>query len=303
MNSNENINTETVQDHIDTGTDRRHTRGSRLRRWFLATAATAALAAGAILGPVLSSAAPASAATSPSWLMGAGTLAGVAAQDPSITSQLLNSPNAYGAGSSLTADPIQSGLASTPVLSYSSYAQFASDIANGNISFPYQWVLYDPEEWSATPVNEQQNPIKYMTLFGQLAHANGLKVIMAPAMDLAYVQGSVLPRLRNESGPAWYTRVNIAGAAAAAGDVVTVQTESLTTNLPAYDSLYNTAAAQARAANPSVQAFAEVSTLNGTPQQMTTAAQSVNAPGYYVAAPNAISQADQFLQSMQAAGY
>ena len=303
MKSNENISTETVQDHIHTGTDRRHTRGSRLHRWFLATAATAALAAGAILGPVLSSAAPASAASGPGWLMGAGTLAGIATQDPSTASQLLNSPNAYGTGSSLTADPIQSGFASTPVLSYSSYAQFASDIANGNISFPYQWVLYDPEEWSATPVNEQQNPIKYMTLFGQLAHANGLKVIMAPALDLAYVQGSVLPRLRGESGPAWYTRVNIAGAAAAAGDIVTVQNESQTTNLSAYDSMYNTAAGEARTANPNVQVFAEVSTLNGTPQQMTTAAESITPDGFYVAAPNATTQADQFLQNMQAAGY
>jgi hypothetical protein len=301
MKTNENINTETAQDHIHT--DRRHTRGSRLRRWFLATAATAALAAGAILGPVLSSAAPASAANGPGWLMGAGTLAGVAAQDPSITSQLLNTPSTYGTGASLTANPIQSGLSSTPVLSYSSYAQFSSDIANGNICFPYQWVLYDPEEWSATPVNEQQNPIKYMTLFGQLAHANGLKVIMAPALDLAYVQGSVLPRLKGESGPAWYTRVNIAGAAANAGDIVTVQNESQTTTLSAYDSMYNTAATQARTANPGVQVFAEVSTLNGTPQQMTTAAQSITADGYYVAAPNAATQADQFLQNMQAAGY
>ena len=44
-----------------------------------------------------------------------------------------------------------------------------------------------------TPVNEQQNPVKYMRLFGQPAHAHGLKVIMAPSLDLACVSGSVLP--------------------------------------------------------------------------------------------------------------
>ncbi len=59
--------------------------------------------------------------------------------------------------------------------------------------------MYDPENWSATPVNEQQDPVKYMTLFGQLAHANGLKVIQAPALDLGTVPGSVLPRQAGES--------------------------------------------------------------------------------------------------------
>jgi hypothetical protein len=303
MSSNEITSIETAPGHTRRPSTRTKTWGRCLHRRFLGIAAAAAVTAGAILGPVLSSAAPASAANGPAWLMGAGTLAGVAAQDPSTASQLLNTPSTYGAGSSLNADPIQPGLASTPVLSYTSYAQFASDIANGNISFPYQWVMYDPEEWSATPLSEQQNPIKYMTLFGQLAHANGLKVIQAPAMDLAYVHGSVIPRLRRESGPAWYVRVNLAGAAAASGDIVNVQTESQTTNLPAYDSLYNTAARQARAANPGVQVFAEVSTLNGTPQQMTAAARSITPDGFYVAAPNATTQADQFLQNMQAAGY
>jgi hypothetical protein len=298
MNVNENTNTVIL--HNQTHGARR-ARNWRPRSRFLAGMAATAITAGALFGPVLAAAAPASAASQPGWILGAGTLAGVTAQSPAIASQLLNTPNTYGTGSSLTADPIQPGLASTPVLSYTSYAQFASDLQNGNISFPYQWVIYDPEEWSQTPLAEQQDPIKYMTLFGQLAHAHGLKVIMAPAMDLAYVQGSVIPRLPRESGPSWYVRVNIAGAAAAAGDIVTVQGESQIANLTTYDWLYNSAAAQARAANPNVQVFAEVSTVNGTTQQMETAAQSISPDGFYVAAPNAITQAAQFFQGMAAA--
>ncbi len=301
MNANENFETATSQNH--THADRRRTRARRARSRFLGITAAAAISAGALLGPVLASTAPASAATTPGWLMGAGTLAGITAQDPSTASQLLNTPTAYGAGSSLVGNPIQTGLATTPVLSYTSYAQFSSDIQNARISFPYQWVMFDPEKWSQTPLNEQQSPARYMALFGQLAHANGLKVIMAPAMDLGYVPGSVNPRLPGERITHWYLRANIAGAAAAAGDIVNVQTESQTTNLPQFDWLFNNAAAQARAANPSVQVFAEVSTVNGTPQQMATAAQSVSPDGYYVAAPGAIPQAVQFLQDMRAAGY
>jgi hypothetical protein len=277
-------------------------RARRTRNRLAGLAAAAAITVGALAGPVLGSAAAASAATTPSWLMGAGTLAGISAADASTASQVLNAPTTYGAGSSLTGNPIQPGLAATPVLAYTSYARFASDIQNGRIQFHYQWVMYDPEKWGQTPLSEQQHPARYMTLFGQLAHANGLKVIMAPAMDLGYVHGSVNPRLPGEAITHWYLRANIAGAAAAAGDIVNVQAESQTNSLPAYDSLFNNAAAQARATNPSVQVFAEVSTVNGSVAQMTAAAESISPDGYYVAAPGAVRQADQFIKNMTAAG-
>lgn len=296
-----------VNEHLDatisrTHTGRRPTRTRRARNSFLGLTAAAAITAGAVLGPVLGSAAAASAAT-PSWLMGAGTLSGINAADPAATSQVLNAPTTYAAGSSLSGNPVQPGLAATPVLAYTSYAQFASDVQNSSISFPYQWVMYDPEKWGQTPLNEQQDPTRYMALFGQLAHAHGLKVIMAPAMDLGYVRGAVNPRLPREQIVHWYLRANIAGAAAAAGDIVNVQAESQTTNLPAYDALFNGAAAQARAANASVQVFAEVSTVNGNVQQMAAAAQSVSPDGYYIAAPGASSLAAQFVANMRAAGY
>jgi hypothetical protein len=296
MNATENAQTAAPQTHAG----RRHTRGHRTRNGLLGLTAAAALTAGALLGTALGASA-ASAATTPSWLMGAGTLAGINAADPALTAQVLNAPTTYGAGSSLSGNPIQPGLAATPVLGYTSYAQFASDIANSRITFPYKWVMYDPEKWAQTPLSEQQNPDRYMTLFGQLAHAHGLKVIMAPAMDLGYVPGAVTPRLPGEAITTWYLRANIAGAAAS-GDIVNVQTESLTTNLPAYDSLFNGADAQASAVNPAVRVFAEVSTVNGTVAQMTAAAESVSPDGYYLAAPGAIAQADQFVANIQAAG-
>jgi hypothetical protein len=251
----------------------------------------------------VASAGAASAASRVSWLAGAGTIAGVSTVDPATGSYFFNSPTAYGGGASLVASPIKPGYATTPVLTFTSYAQFSADIQQHLITFPYQWVMYDPEKWAQTPLNEQQSPIKYMGLFGQLAHAHGLKVIQAPAMDLAYVSGSVIPRLSRESSAAWYVRVNIAGAAASAGDIFNLQAESQTASLSAYDSLFNSAAAQARAANQAVQVFTELSTSNGTVAQMVAAARSVSPDGFYVAAPGAISEADQFLQQMKAAGY
>ncbi len=89
--------------------------------------------------------------------------------------------------------------ATTPVLDFTSYAQFSSDIAAGAIKYPYKWVMYDPEDWSQTPGGEQDNPVKYMESFGKLAHAHGLKVVEAPAMDPCSVSGTAYPRKSGET--------------------------------------------------------------------------------------------------------
>ena len=80
-----------------------------------------------------------------------------------------------------------------------------------------------------------------------------------------------------------------------------LQDESNTANLSQYASLYATSASQARAANSAVKVYSEVSTANGTPDQMTAAAESISPDGFYVAAPGAIPQVDQFFQNLKAA--
>jgi hypothetical protein len=262
----------------------------------LASVSAASLALALVAGP-------AGAATKPAWSMTAGNVQSLSQQDPSVAAHFFNTPGAFDAGASLVRSPVQPGYAATPVLSYTSYAQFKSDISSGSISYPYKWVMYDPEEWSQTPVSEQRNPVKYMTLFGQLAHAHGLKVIQAPALDLAYVAGSVLPRHHRESGNQWFVRVNLAGTAAAAGDIFQLQDESNTTTLSQYTGLFNSTQAEAQAANPNVKVFSEVSTVNGTATQMAAAAQSINPDGFYVAAAGNMTRTDQFFQLMTTAGY
>jgi hypothetical protein len=249
------------------------------------------------------SVAGASAATKPAWFMTAGNVQALSLQDSATAAHFFNTASSYGAGASLVKTPVQAGYATTPVLSYSSYAQFSSDLTSGAIKYGYKWVMYDPENWAATPVSEAQDPVKYLKQFGQLAHAHGLKVVDAPSLDLCSVTGTNYPRQSGESCLQWYQRVNIAGAAATGSDIYVLQDESNTTNLSQYASLYAGAAAQARAANSAVKVYSEVSTANGTPDQMTAAAQSISPDGFYVAAPGAIPQVDQFFQSMTAAGY
>ena len=270
-----------------------------------AKAGIAAVAAASATGLALALVAgPAGGPAKPVWIMTAGNVQSLSQQDARTAAHFFNTPAAYGAGASLVKTPVQARYATTPVLAYTSYARFSSDIRSGAIRFHYKWVMYDPENWSATPAGERQAPVKYMTLFGQLAHAHGLKVIQAPALDLATVPGSVLPRHRGESVNQWNIRVNIAGTAAAAGDIYVLQDESNTTVAGGvYASMFNSAESQARAANARVLVFSEVSTVNGTAAQMATAAQSISPDGFYVAAAGKVAQTLQFFRLMKAAGY
>ena len=220
-----------------------------------------------------------------------------------MVAHFFNTPASYGAGASLVKTPVQARYATTPVLAYTSYARFSSDVRSGALRYPYEWVMYDPENWSATPVSEQRNPVRYMTLFGQLAHAHGLKVIQAPALDLATVPGSVLPRRPGESADQWFVRADIAGKAAASGDIFQLQDELNITSGGQYAWMFNTTERQARAANSNVRVFSEVSTADGTAAQMATAARSITPDGFYVAADGKVAQTLRFFQLMKAAGY
>jgi hypothetical protein len=260
------------------------------------TLATAAVAA--TLG-----AAPASASTG-NWIMTGWNVHLINQSDPATASHFFNTTNSYGTGPNAATSPISDGFADSGVLLYTSYAQFASDVANHAISSGYQWVMYDPEMWSSTPLNEQQNPAQYLQMFGQLAHANGYKVIESPARDLASVPGAACPMQPGDNLDRWFIRCNIAGAAAANADIVVIQDQVNTTNLTEFGNLYNTTRNQARAANPQIVVDVELSTNYGTADQEAAAAQSINADGYYISATQTtLSQADRFLQEMQAAGY
>jgi hypothetical protein len=284
-------------------TPHHHSGRSRIRGWRPLAKLSAAAAAAALAGGAALSMLSGGVATRPAWFMTAGNIQSLSQADSATASHFFNTAGAYGAGASLVQTPVRAGYATTPVLSYASYAQFSSDIASGAIKYPYKWVMYDPEDGSQTPVDEQDNPVKYMESFGKLAHAHGLKVVEAPAMDLCSVSGTAYPRKSGETCPQWYTRVNIAGAAAADGNIFILQDESNIPNLSVYDSLYTSSAAQARAANSAIAVYSEVSTANGTVAQMTAAAKSISPNGMYVAAPAATAQADQFFQNMKAAGY
>ncbi len=268
----------------------------------LSIAVAATLAAGAAATTL--GMAPASAATTTNWIMTGWNIHQLDQLKPAIASHFFNTPGSYATGPNAATSPVSDGFTTSGVLAYTSYAQFAADIASHAIAPTYSWVMYDPEYWSATPLNEQQNPAQYMQEFGQLAHANGLKVIEAPGRDLGLVPGAACPQTPGENLDHWFLRCNIPGAAAADADMVVVQDQVNTTNPAEFDFLYSNSRAEAQAANPQAITDPEVSTTYGTATQMATAAKSAHADGIYInATTSTISKTKSFLYLMQVAGY
>jgi hypothetical protein len=245
-------------------------------------------------------AAPVQASSRLSWVANGWDIHELDQLAPAAAAWFYDTPASYGTSPNPAVPTVKDGFTTTPVADYASYARFASGLAAGTISPAFRWVMYDPEEWSATPPGEQQDPGKYLKLFGRLAHADGYRVIEAPARDLGNVDTSC-PKQPGETLDTWYIRCGIAGEAAADSDMVDVQTQADTTSLPAYDWLFSNAADQIARNNPSCVALAEVSTTYGTAAQMAAAARSVTAGGYYVSISEPLlGQAAQFFQDMQA---
>ena len=125
----------------------------RVRGWRPRTArAKAGLAAVAAVGAtglaLALVAGPAGAATKPVWSMTAGNVQSLSGVDAGTASYFFNTSAAYGAGASLVKTPIQAHYATTPVLSYTSYAQFQSDISSGARSQPmFMWPRWPGSGW------------------------------------------------------------------------------------------------------------------------------------------------------------
>jgi hypothetical protein len=276
---------------------------ARRRRTKLRLAGALLLATAAAVAAVTATGLSPAGASTRNWVATGWNIHLLNQASPALASHFFNTPGSFGTGGDPTTGPVSDGFATSPVLTYTSYAQFASAVQAGAITYPYHWVSYDPEAWTQTPLSEQQNPRTYLRQFALLAHAHGYRVIEAPGRDLGLVPGATCAKQVPETLNHWYIRCGIARAAAAA-DVLVVQDQVNTTSPADYAWLYNNARAQAKAASPSVVVDAEVSTNYGTPAQMAAAARSVSADGYYlcVTAP-AISQAAQFFKIMRAAGF
>lgn len=162
---------------------------------------------------------------------------------------------------------VSGGKSTSPVggsqtlATYTSFATFSRDISHKALQPTIHWVMYDNERWSATPSDEQQQPLLYEQKFAALAHAHSYKVILAPAQDLLPGFSSVAFQDGTSYAQAFVTY--FASTTAKNADMWNIQAQPYEmTNYRAsnaYANLVASASAAARAVNPKIVLFTGVS--------------------------------------------
>jgi hypothetical protein len=180
-----------------------------------------------------------------------------------------------------------SGVSTPLVVTFPSVGELRSALAGHTLPPGTRAVLYDPEAWSFTPPAEQRDPVRAAEQAAALAHAHGLKLIAAPALNLTTVMTT------GGSQPRWkqYLDLGLARSMARVADVVELQAQSLERDQGTYAAFVRQAAAQARSANPRVTVLAGLSTNPpGAPvasHQLTAAFQATRpaVDGYWLNIP------------------
>ena len=179
------------------------------------------------------------------------------------------------------------GVTAEPVVTFASAAQLADAVNSGQIPAGTYGVLYDPEAWTFTPAAEQRDPVHAATAAAAAAHAHGLRLIVAPALNLTTVlnPGSREPRWRQ------FLDLNLVGPLARIADFVELQAQSLERDTATYTAFVQAATSQASAANPQITVLAGLSTNPpGAPvdsQHLTAAIQATRSmvDGYWLNIP------------------
>jgi hypothetical protein len=217
----------------------------------------------------------------PSWMLTRAALASVLS-DPAARSRLAGGP---------VYEILQAGQAplgavgAVPVVTFPSVSELARALSSGGLPTGTRAVLYDPEAWPFTPRAEQRDPAQAAGQALRLAHAHGLRLFVAPALNLT--------TLRPSSGPRWqqFLHLGLAGAMAKVADVIELQAQSLERDTSSYAAFVHAAARQARAANPRVTVLAGLSTnppgAEVTSQQLTAAIRATSGvvSGYWLNIP------------------
>src|SRR5258707_1256422 len=209
--------------------------------------------------------------------------------DATTTRVFFDTPEAFVSGGNPLVNPVQDGLAATPILNYVAFAQFKADVTNANfvqngitytpngpINALFKWVRYDVEggvTWNS-PIEEKQDPQTFIANFCTLAHANGFKVFLVPGRDLGSTD-TAHPKLAGETLDQWYIRTNLAAVCANNGDLFEVQDQANQAQPGEFAGLSNTVRGQAKAANRASRVWCGLSVTYGNGLVMYQSAQLV----------------------------
>jgi len=218
------------------------------------------------------------------WMATPGTYGRIERLDHDVAALFFERPTSYMLGALQLGDAV-------PSMSWADEAAFERDLAAGVIPAHVRAVMYDPEYWVATPVDQQQDPVAAMQAFSEAARAAGYQVVITPHPNLALVPGGDCVAQPGEAMERAFLRCGIQGQAAAVADVVEVQAQFLEEQPDYYAQIVRVATSQARDANPDVVVLSGLSTrFAATPQILLDAWTAVHedVDGHYLAMPEGI---------------
>jgi hypothetical protein len=252
---------------------------------------------GSTAGPTPAPSGARSAAGGWTWIVSGTTLTRLLAlggAGPATAAKEFDTPKAYVLTSAQDWS-IPTGWSSTPTADFTSYTTLLSALNHGTLDPRFKAVLYDVEDWSLTPANQQSDPGRYYQLAAQLAHRHHLLFLAAPATDLAAVPAVAATGAETATGAEAATPGGggsyqaflgdgVIADAARYADVLDIQAQGSEANPAQFTAFVTAAAAQARAANPTVEVLAGIST-NPSGGRLTAAAvdRAAQAAGPHVA--------------------
>ena len=143
-----------------------------------------------------------------------------------------------------------------PLVSLKSFGDIKIALEQGTLAPTVKGIVYDNEKWAFTPEEEQRNPAYYIKMSADLAHAHGLLLLAAPALDLV----AILEPEDHHRRYLTYLRLGLAAEAARYADVLDIQAQSMELDTTLYANFVREASAQARQANPKIVVLAGLST-------------------------------------------
>ncbi|MGZ4149377.1 MAG: hypothetical protein ACXVQJ_05010 [Actinomycetota bacterium] len=271
--------------------------GGLRTQWVWRPVLTALLAVGLVPGAVLRL--PSAPPGDQVWMATSTTIGRIQRYDPGVAKLFFDRSASYGLNGGWNS--------ATPAFAWASEAAFERDLRRDRIAPEITTVMYDPENWDATPLTEQQHPIEAMQAFASAARSAGYRVVLTPHPNLVEVPGAECPAQPNETIQAAFLRCGIVAAAAQQADVVEIQTQFLEAHTATYAASVRWLTFQARAANPDVVVLAGLSTrFTLDARTLLTAWEAVRnvVDGHYLAIPEGIhpSVAVRFLELVAQTG-
>jgi hypothetical protein len=203
---------------------------------------------------------PASARTSQHWDVTGWNMEQIRDRDDGLAAFFFDTPLAFATGNEDgRQNQVPESYSALPTLKYESYARFRRDVRRRLIRPSIRVVSYNPENWNATPYRERKDPPTYMRLFAKLANSKGYFVFTAPSRDLMNVKAAVCSSREGETLSEAFLRCRMPEFAARHADGYRIQAQVLENDPITYREFVNEAAAQARAANPSVTILSNLS--------------------------------------------